>query len=130
MDCSTPDLPVPHSPEFAQVHVHCVSDLSFFFFLIFSLKPPLLLSFFTLIKRLFSSSSLSAIRVVSCAYLRLLMFLLSILIPACNSSRLAFLLICSAYRLNKQGDIRQPCRPSFLTLNQSFVTYKILAFAS
>ena len=27
MDCSTPGLPVPyHIPEFAQVHVHCVSD--------------------------------------------------------------------------------------------------------
>ena len=36
----------------------------------------------TFIKRLFSSS-LSAIRVVSSAYLRLLIFLLAILIPAC-----------------------------------------------
>ena len=27
MDCSTPDLHVPHYlPEFAQVHVHCISD--------------------------------------------------------------------------------------------------------
>ena len=27
MDCSTPDLPVPHHlQEFAQVHVHCVGD--------------------------------------------------------------------------------------------------------
>ena len=33
------------------------------------------LSFFTVIKRLFNSSSLSAIRVVSSAYLRLLIFL-------------------------------------------------------
>ena len=33
------------------------------------------LSFFTLIKRLFSSSSFSTIRVVSCAYLRLLLFI-------------------------------------------------------
>ena len=44
-------------------------------------SPP-----FTFIKRLFSSSSLSAIRVVSSAYLRLLLFLLAILIPACASS--------------------------------------------
>ena len=35
----------------------------------------------------FSSSSLSAIRVVSSAYLRLLIFLPAILIPACVSSR-------------------------------------------
>ena len=43
---------------------------------------------FTFIKRLFSSSSLSAIRVVSSAYLRLLIYFLAILIPACASSNL------------------------------------------
>ena len=58
----------------------------------------------TFIKRLFSSSSLSAIRVVSSAYLRLLIFLLAILVPACYSSRLAFRMMHSAYKLNKQGD--------------------------
>ena len=41
-------------------------------------KPAFSLSPFTLIKRLFSSSLLSAIRVVSYAYLRLLIFLLAI----------------------------------------------------
>ena len=72
------------------------------FFLVFSLKPVLSLSSFTLIKRLCSSSSsLSAIRVVSSAYLRLLMFLLPVLIPACNSSSPAFLLMCSVHRLNR-----------------------------
>ena len=44
-------------------------------------------SFFTLIKRLFSSSLFSATRVVSCAYL-MLIFLSAILIPACDSSSL------------------------------------------
>ena len=44
------------------------------------------LSSFTFIKRLFSSSSLSVISVVSSAYPRLLIFLLAILIPACASS--------------------------------------------
>ena len=48
------------------------------------------------IKRLFSSSSLSAIRVVSSAYLRLLIFLPAILIPACASSSPAFLMMYSA----------------------------------
>ena len=48
-----------------------------------SLKPAFSLSSFILIKRLFGSSSLSAIRVVSFAYLRLLIFLPAILIPAC-----------------------------------------------
>ena len=75
-------------------------------FLIFSFKPALSLSSFTLIRRLFSSS-VSTIRVASSVYLRLLMFLLPILIPACNSSSPAFLMMCSAYRLNKQGDSRQ-----------------------
>ena len=41
------------------------------------------------------ASSLSAIRVVSSAYLRLLMFLLAILIPACASSSPAFLMMYS-----------------------------------
>ena len=61
------------------------------------------LSSFTFIKRLCSSSSRSAIRVVSSVYLRLLIFLLAVLIPACASSSLAFYMMYSAYKLNKQG---------------------------
>ena len=63
---------------------------------------------FTYIKRLFSSSSLSTIRVVSSAYLRLLIFLPAVLIPACASSSPAFLMMYSAYKLYKQGDHIQP----------------------
>ena len=63
---------------------------------------------FTFIKRLFSSSLLYAIRVVSSAYLRLLIFLPEILIPACASSSPVFLMMYSAYKLNKQGDNIQP----------------------
>ena len=48
-----------------------------------SFKPTFSLSFFTFIKGLFSSCLLSAVRVVSSAYLRLLIFLPAILIPAC-----------------------------------------------
>ncbi|CAI9151685.1 unnamed protein product [Rangifer tarandus platyrhynchus] len=48
-----------------------------------SFKPTFALSSFTFIKRLFSSSSLSAIRVVSSAYLRLLIFLLSYHLQSC-----------------------------------------------
>ena len=59
-------------------------DLSFFWIL--SFKPTFSLSSFNFIKRLFSSSSFSAVRVVSSAYLRLLIFLPAILIPACASS--------------------------------------------
>ena len=61
-------------------------------------------SSFTLIKRLFSSSSLSAFRVVSSAYLRLLVFLLAIPIPVCDSSSPAFYMMYSVYKLNKKGD--------------------------
>ena len=66
-------------------------------FWMLSFKPTFSLSSFIFIKRLFSSSSLSAISVVSSAYLRLLIFLLAILIPACASSSPAFLLRYSAY---------------------------------
>ena len=59
-------------------------------FWMLSFKPNFLLSSFTFIKRLFSSL-LSAIRVVSSDYLRLLIFLPAILIPACSSSSPAFL---------------------------------------
>ena len=38
-------------------------------------------------------------------YLRLLMYLPAILIPACASSSPAFHMMYSAYKLNKQGDI-------------------------
>ena len=51
-------------------------------FWMLSFKPNFSLSSFTFIKRLLSSSSLSAIRVVSSAYLRLLTFLPAVLIPA------------------------------------------------
>ena len=99
-------------------------------FIIFSFKPALSLSSFTLIKRLFSSFSLSGIRVVSPAYLMLLMFIPTILIPAYNSSSLAFFMMLSVYRLNKQSDSRQPCHTPFSILNQSVVLYSVLTVAS
>ena len=76
-------------------------------------KPTFSLSSFTFIKKLFISSLISAIRVVSFAYLRLLIFLPAILIPACASVSLAFHLMFSAYKLNKQGDSIQPWRTPF-----------------
>ena len=83
-------------------------DAMILIFLMLSFKPTFPLSSFTFIKKLFNSYSLSAIRVVSSSYLRLLIFLLAILIPACDSSSSAFLIIYLAYKLNKQGDIIQP----------------------
>ena len=83
-------------------------DAMIFIFWMLSFKPTFSLSSFTFLKRLFSSSSLSAIRVVSSAYLRLLIFLLAIFIPACASSSPVFLMMYSAYKLNKQGENIQP----------------------
>ena len=58
------------------------------------------LSSFTLIKKFFSSSSLSAVRVVSSAYLKLLIFLPANLIPTYDSPSPAFCMMYSAYKLN------------------------------
>ena len=79
-----------------------------------SFKPTFSFSSFTFIKRLFSFSSFYAIRVVSSAHLRLLIFLLTILIPACASSSPAFLMIYSAHKLNKQGYNTEYSFPDFL----------------
>ena len=94
-------------------------DAMILVFWMLSFKPTFSLSSFTFIKMLFSSSLLSAIMVVSSAYLRLLIFLPSILIPDCASSRPAFLMMYSAYKLNKQGDNIQPWHTPFLIWNQS-----------
>ena len=61
-------------------------DAMIFVFQMLSFKPAFSFSSFTFIKRLFSFSSLSSIRVMSSAYLRILIFLPAILIPACASS--------------------------------------------
>ena len=87
-------------------------DAMIFIFWMLSFKPTFSLSSFTIIKRLFGSSSLSALRVVLSAYLSLLIFLPAILIPACASSSPVFLMMYSAYKLNEQGDSIQPwCTP-------------------
>ena len=70
-------------------------DAMILVFWMLSFKPTFSLSSFTFIKRLFSSSSLSAIRGGSSAYLRLLIFLLAILILACASSRPVPILACA-----------------------------------
>ena len=57
---------------------------------------------------------LFSIRVVSSAFLRLLIFLPAILNPACVfSSSTAFLMIYSAYKLNEWGDNIQPWHTPF-----------------
>ena len=87
-------------------------------FWMLTFKPAFSLSSFTFIKRLFSFSSLSATRMVSSAYLRLLIFLPAILIPACDSSSLTFHMMYSAQKLNKPGDNIQPWHTPFPIWNQ------------
>ena len=95
-------------------------DAMILVFWMLSFKPTFSLSPFTFIKRLFSSSSLSALRVVSSGYLRLLIFLLT----------MAFCVMYSAYKLNKQDDnIRAWCNP-FLIWNHSVVPCPVLSVAS
>ena len=105
-------------------------DAMILVFWMLSFKPTFSLSSFAFIKRLFSSSSFSAIRVVSSAYLRLSIFLPAILIPACASSSPAFLMMYSAYKLNKQGDNIQPWCTPFPIWNQSVVPCPVLTVAS
>ena len=69
-------------------------------------------------------------RVVSSAYLRWLMFLLAILIPACVSSSPVFLMMYSAYKLNKQCDNIPPWHTPFPILNLSVVPCLVLTVAS
>ena len=83
------------------------------------------------LKRLSSSSSSSRFLMAvwnlpylgtwSSAYLRLLIFLPAILIPACASSSPASLMMYSAYKLNNQGDNIQPWCTAFPIWNQSVV---------
>ena len=72
-------------------------DAMILVFWMLSFKPTFSLSTFTFIKRLFTSL-LSAIRVVSSVYVRLLIFLPTILIPVCASSSPAFHMMYSAHK--------------------------------
>ena len=105
-------------------------DAMILIFWMLSFKPAFSLSSFIFIKRFISSSSLSAVRMVSSAYLRLLIFLLAVLIPVCDWSNLAFPMMYSAYKLNKQGDNIKPCRIPFPIFNQSIVPCPALTVAS
>ena len=75
-----------------------------FVFWVLSFKPAFSVSSFTFINRLFNSSLLSAMRVVSSIYLRLLIFLQAILILAYISSSPAFCMMYSACNLNRQDN--------------------------
>ena len=109
-------------------HCHCHEvmgpDVLILVFWILSFKPVFSIPSFTFIKRLFSSSLLSAIKVVPFTYLRLLIFLLANLIPACDSSSPAFHMMYSAYKLNKQNDNIHPWHTPFPIWSQSLFHVK------
>ena len=102
-------------------------DAMILVFWMLSFKPAFSLYSFTLIKRLFSYSSLSAITVVSSSYLRFLIFLQAILTPTCALSSPAFHIIYSAYKLK---DNIQPWLTPFPIWNQSVVPCPVLTVAS
>ena len=103
-------------------------DAMILVFWMLSFRSAFSLTSFTF-KRLFSSSLLSAIRVVSSAYL-ILIFPHAILIPVCASSSLAFHMMYSECKLNKQGDNIQPWCTPFPIWNQSIVPCMVLTVAS
>ena len=102
----SPPAVIFESPKIKSLTVSTVSpsichevmgpDAIILVFWMLSFKPTFSLCSFTFIKRLFSSSLLAAIKVVSSAYLKFLIFLPTILIPGCASSSLAFLMMYSA----------------------------------
>ena len=105
-------------------------DAMILVFRMLSFKSAFSLSSFNRIKKLLSYSSLSPITMVLSAHQRLLIFLPTVLIPACDSSNLPFCMMYSAYILNKHGDSVQPSCTPFTILNQSVVPFLVQTVAS
>ena len=105
-------------------------DAMILLFWILSFKPAFSFSSFTFIKRLFSSFSLSAVRVVSPAYLSLLTFPQAILIPGCASPSHALCVLYCAYQWNKQDNNMQAWCTLFPIYNQSVVPCPVLIIVS
>ena len=104
-------------------------DAMILVFWMLSFKCIFSLSFFTFIKSLLVLLHF-CYSVVSSTYLRLLIFLLAILIPAYASSSPAIRMMYSAYKLNKQHDnIHHWCTP-FPIWNHSVFPRQVLTIAS
>ena len=84
-------------------------DAMILVFYMLSFKPTFSLSSFTFIRRLLSSSSLSAIRMMSSAYLRLLIFIPAILITQ-NLSQYFKKCTLRTYHVTKIGTRLQICK--------------------
>ena len=115
----SPSAVILEPPKIESVTVSIVSpsvcrevmgpDAVILVFWMLSFKPDFSLSSFTFIKGLFSSFSLSALRVVSSVYLRLLLFLPAILIPACALSSPAFCIMYFQFSSVQFGSVAQSC---------------------
>ena len=105
-------------------------DTMIFVFWMLSFKPYFSFPSLTFIKRLFSSLSLSAIRGILSASLRLLIFLPAVLISAYDLSSPAFNMMYSAYKLNKWSDNIQPWHTPCPILNQSIFLCLTLTVAA
>lgn len=89
------------------------SVVTIFIYLMFKYNPALAFSSFTFIRSCFKSLLLSAGKMVPSTYLKLI-FLSSIFTLPFTESSPVFQMICSANRLNKQGDKMYPClSPSY-----------------
>ena len=121
--------------------VHCVHFVPFYLpwskgtgghdlsFLMLSFEPAFSLSSFTLFKRLFNSSSLSAIRVdlhIWSCYFSWQSWFQLVIHPVQHFTW------CTLHtkKLNKQDDNIQPCRTPLPILNQSVVPCLVLTVAS
>ena len=104
-------------------------DAMILVFWMLSFKPTISLS-----SLLSSRGSLVPLRFLPWGWCHLhiwgLTFLSAILIPACVSSSTAFLMMYSAYELNKQGDNIQPWRTPTWIWNLSVVPCLVLTVAS
>ena len=104
-------------------------DAMIFIFWMLSFKPTFSLSSFIFIKRLFSSSSLSAIKVVSSAYLRFWYFSRQSWFQVEIHPTQNFALMYSAYNLNKQVGNTQSWYTASAIWNQSVVSCPVLTVA-
>ena len=99
-------------------------------FWMLSFKTAFSFSSFAFIKGLLSYCWRSARKLVSSAYLRLLIYVPAVFIPACASSILTFFKMHLAYKLNKQGGNMQHWHTLFPIWNKSVVPYPVLTVAS
>ena len=113
---------------------HCFQFLCFYLpwsdqILVFRMLrfKPVIYSPLSPLSRGSSVPLLSALIVVSSAFLRLI-FLLALLKPAYDTSSPAFHIMYSAYKLNKQDDHIHICCTPFSILNQSAVHVLLCCF--